>query len=84
MSVARGELHSVIRRAMFKKKQKELDGKTPMWFKLWHSNHFKPVDSRSKRTEKWVAVIIIGIIGSYFAGDRYTPEVVEFVKSLFG
>ena len=67
-----------------KKTPKELNGETPVWFKLWHSEYFLPVDSRSKRTEKWVIAVILGIIAAYFAGAKFALEAMVFVRSLVG
>ncbi len=67
-----------------KKQPKELNGGAPNWFQLWHHEYFVPVDNRSKRTERWVTAIILIVLGSYFAGERYAPDAVEFVRSLFG
>ena len=67
-----------------KKEPKELNGDTPVWFKIWHGKYFIPSDNRSRRTERWVTAIILIALGSLFTGRGYSPQVVEYIKSLFG
>ena len=69
---------------LLKKDTRELDNKTPQWFKLWHAEYFKPSDARGKRNEKWLYFIITAIIGTSILGEKYVGEVVALLKSFLG
>ena len=69
---------------MFKRQPKELNSKTPNWFKEWHNSYFQSVDSRSKRNEKLIYIILIAVLGLNTAGNYYHIEIIGFIKGLFG
>lgn len=69
---------------LFKRKDRNLNGNAPKYFKDWHREHFLPTEARSKRNEGWLRVILIGIVGSYFVGEKYAPELVETVRAFLG
>ena len=66
-----------------KKTKKELNSGTPVWFKLWHSEYFKPSDARSKRNERWLYIIITAIIGTSILVNKYSPEIASLWRVLF-
>ncbi len=68
----------------FKKPPKELNGKAPLWFRLWHAEHFSAVDARSKRNERGVYIILAAILGTSFFGKEYAPEIAAIIRALFG
>ncbi len=60
-------------------KHKELDKKTPQWFITWNDRFFRPVDSRSKRNEKLIFVIIAGVFGLNL-GDKVNIDTVSITE----
>ncbi len=65
-----------------KKQPKELNGKTPLWFKMWHLEYHLPTVARSKRNEKLIYLVLAAIIGTSILGKEYVPEITAFIKSL--
>ena len=63
-------------------KHKELDKKTPQWFITWNDRFFRPVDSRSKRNEKLIFVIIAGVFGLNTVGNYYHIEIIDFIVGI--
>lgn len=69
---------------MFRRKQVQLNSKTPAWFKDWHSNYFLPVKIKASRNEKLIYVILAAVIALNTAGNYYHEEIFNFIMSLFG
>lgn len=66
------------------KNKKELNSKTPIWFKEWHSAFFRPVNSRSSRNEKLIYVLLAAVLGLNTVGNHYHIQIWEFIIRLFG
>ena len=69
---------------MFRKQSKELDRKTPNWFREWHNSYFQSVESRSKRNEKFIYLILVAVLGMNTVGNHYHSEIMQFFFRLFG
>lgn len=65
-------------------KDKPLDSQTPVWFRIWHAEFFKPSDARSKRNEKWLYIIITAILGTSILSDKYGTELLALLKAFIG
>ena len=69
---------------MFKRKKKDINSKAPQWFKEWHYEFFKPVDSRSSRNEKMIYLLLAVIFGFNTVGNHYHEEIWGFISRLIG
>ena len=67
---------------IFRKTAKELNGKTPAWFRQWHSEHYMPYARTTKRNEKWIYVILAAIIGSGVLANGGAETVSRLILSL--
>ena len=65
-------------------KNDKLDNRTPHWFEDWHFRHFKSVQDRSKRNEKWIYIILVAIIGSGVLANGNAKEVASIISRLMG
>ncbi len=63
-------------------KEEKLNSKTPLWFKEWHWEHFRPTRDRAKRNEKWIYIILVAIIGSGVWANGHGAEVVNLFKTI--
>ncbi len=73
---------------MKKETEKELDDKTPKWFRYWHAVVFTPrldtSDTGRKRNERLIYIILAAIIASNLVGNGNGEELVSLIKSLIG
>ena len=66
------------------KKEKELNNDTPLWFRLWHAEHFLSYARTTKRNEKWIFIIIIAIIGSGVLANGKSEAIVSLFEKMLG
>lgn len=64
-------------------KEKELNTKTPQWFKDWHANHYKPIKSQVGRNTKIIYIILAAILASSLAANGSVAEVIAQCLKVF-
>ena len=71
-----------------KKKKLNLHKETPIWFTWWHDYIYTPrvdaEENRSKRSEKWIFIIITALIAGGVLSNGNTEQIAGFLQSFFG
>ena len=67
--------------SLFRKKPKQLNSKTPPWFKDWHSEFFCPVKSKTQSNEKLIFVILAASLANV-AIINNPAQAMEFVHKI--
>ena len=66
------------------KKEKPLNDRTPQWFKEWHGNHYKPLQSVVGRNTKLIYILLITILAAAAVSNGNINLVGKILGVFFG